>query len=78
MYLIICIFRVKEFDAALAASELDLLNVRKLCFAGIPEGQGRRALAWRLLFNYLPADRSSWKDYLQRQRHTYQQFLGEQ
>lgn len=69
--------RVKEFDGALSEKELDLLHIRKVCFAGIPEGQGRRALAWRLLFNYLPADRGTWKDYLHKQRQTYQQFLEE-
>jgi len=69
--------RVKEFDSALGESGLNLLNIRKLCFAGVPEGQGRRALAWRLLFNYLPADRTTWKDYLQRQRESYRQLLEE-
>ena len=42
----------------------------------VSEGQGRRALAWRLLFNYLPADRTTWKDYLHRQRESYRQLLG--
>ena len=29
-------FRVKEFDSALGESGLNLLNIRKLCFAGVP------------------------------------------
>jgi len=69
--------RVGEFDTALGEKSLDLLNIRKLCFGGIPEGRGRRALAWRLLFNYLPADKATWQDYLSRQRDTYRQFLEE-
>jgi len=69
--------RVREFDTALSEKDLDLLNIRKLCFGGIPEGQGRRALAWRILFNYLPEDKTTWDDYLARQRDTYRQFLEE-
>ena len=51
-------------------------NLRRQCFAGIPDGQGRRALAWRLLFNYLPLRRKDWKEYLEKLRKLYQQFLG--
>jgi len=69
--------RVREFDNTLSEKHLDLLNIRKLCFGGIPEGQGRRALAWRILFNYLPEDKTTWGDYLSRQRETYRQFLEE-
>ena len=43
---------------------------------GIPEGQGRRAMAWRILLNYLPESRASWTNYLKKQRDLYHQFLG--
>ena len=43
---------------------------------GIPEGQGRRAMAWRILLNYLPESRESWTNYLKKQRDLYHQFLG--
>ena len=45
-------------------------------FLGVPEGQGRRAMAWRMLLNYLPEGKREWKDYLTKQRNTYAQFLG--
>ena len=50
---------------------------RNVCvLTGIPEGQGRRALSWRLLLNCLPPKRSQWAAYLNQQRELYQQFLG--
>ena len=103
-------FRIKEFDDSLNEDHLDVLQIRKLCFAGkmlnkfsvyglwhaffhllkkvntnsmphsldtgIPEGQGRRAMAWRILLNYLPESRASWTNYLKKQRDLYHQFLG--
>ena len=64
----------------LAPWDLLFLNVHEhwayLCDGAVSEGQGRRALAWKLLFNYLPADRTTWKDYLHRQRESYRQLLG--
>jgi len=69
--------RIKEFDDAIQEENLDILQIRKLCFAGVPEGQGRRAMAWRILLNYLPESRKSWPDYLNKQRTLYNQFLEE-
>ena len=43
---------------------------------GVPEGQGRRAHAWRLLLNYLPSKRSEWDKVLGQQRLLYHQLLG--
>ena len=47
-----------------------------LYIIGVPEGQGRRATAWRILLNYLPESQQSWPDYLNKQRKLYNQFLG--
>ena len=55
---------------------IDLPNLRLLCFGGVPEGRGRRALSWKLLLNYLPNEKSLWKENLERQRQLYYQLTG--
>ena len=69
-------FRVDAFDNALNEAVIDLTRLRQLCFEGIPEGKGRRALSWRILLNYLPTEKSSWKDDLHQQRQLYAQLSG--
>ena len=53
----------------------DLLS---FLIVGVPDGQGRRAMAWRVLLNYLPENRETWSDYLYKQRCTYNQFVGKE
>ena len=69
-------FRVEAFDAALAEDVINDSNLRQLCFAGVPEGKGRRASAWRVLLNFLPKERGTWKDFLHQQRQLYAQLIG--
>ena len=69
-------WRVEAFDAALTEDVINDSNLRQLCFAGVPEGKGRRALAWRLLLNFLPMERGTWKDFLHQQRQLYAQLIG--
>jgi len=69
--------RVEAFDAALTEDVINDSNLRQLCFAGVPEGKGRRALAWRLLLNFLPMERGTWKDFLHQQRQLYAQLIDE-
>jgi len=69
--------RVEAFDAALAEDVINDTNLRQLCFAGVPEGKGRRALAWRLLLNFLPMERGTWNDFLHQQRQLYAQLIDE-
>jgi len=69
--------RVEAFDAALAEDVINDDNLRKLCFAGVPEGKGRRALAWRLLLNFLPMKKGTWNDFLHQQRQLYAQLIDE-
>ena len=47
-----------------------------LIITGVPEGQGRRAMAWRILLNYLPEKKDAWLEYLHKQRNLYDQFIG--
>ena len=69
--------RVEVFDAALAEDVINDDNLRQLCFAGVPEGKGRRALAWRLLLNFLPMKKGTWNDFLHQQRQLYAQLIDE-
>jgi hypothetical protein len=68
--------RLKEFDDILQQDVIVLENLRKLAFHGIPDDQGRRALCWRLLLNYLPIDKAKWPSYLTEKRALYKQFIG--
>jgi hypothetical protein len=69
--------RLKEFDDILQQDVIVLENLRKLAFHGIPDDQGRRALCWRLLLNYLPIDKAKWPSYLTEKRALYKQFIEE-
>jgi len=69
--------RLEAFDAALDEDVINHANLRQLCFAGIPEGKGRRALSWRLLLNFLPMEKKTWNDFLHQQRQLYAQLTDE-
>ncbi|XP_018323031.1 TBC1 domain family member 13 isoform X2 [Agrilus planipennis] len=44
---------------------------------GIPDDQGKRAICWRLLLNYLPPERASWTAFLAQKRELYNHFIDE-
>ncbi|XP_024221357.1 TBC1 domain family member 13 isoform X2 [Bombus vosnesenskii] len=67
--------RLYEFDDALNAEEIDLINLKRLCFHGIPDEGGLRPLCWKLLLNYLPSTRASWSETLIRKRTLYKTFI---
>ncbi|EDW38740.1 GL13210 [Drosophila persimilis] len=69
--------RVKEFDDALAQDVVDLKELRRLTFNGVPDVQSFRALSWKLLLGYLGPRRSSWTTTLAQKRALYQQFIEE-
>eukprot|EP00088_Acartia_fossae_P024788 TRINITY_DN2566_c0_g1_i2.p1 TRINITY_DN2566_c0_g1~~TRINITY_DN2566_c0_g1_i2.p1 ORF type:complete len:385 (-),score=51.57 TRINITY_DN2566_c0_g1_i2:465-1619(-) len=70
--------RVKQFDDLLnCASKIDLKSLKDKSYRGIPEGNGRRSLTWRILLGYLPLDRDSWPSVLQQKRALYKQFVEE-
>ncbi|KAF4532117.1 hypothetical protein B566_EDAN004122 [Ephemera danica] len=50
--------------------------LKNVCFHGIPDEQGRRALCWKLMLNYLPSSRKTWSKTLARKRELYKQFIG--
>ena len=45
--------------------------------SGVPEGGGRRALAWRLLLGYLPGKRKHWAEVTREKRALYTQLIQE-
>ncbi|KAG5869507.1 hypothetical protein JTB14_008058 [Gonioctena quinquepunctata] len=67
--------RLKEFDDVLRHEIINLRQLKNLSFSGIPDDQGRRALCWRILLNFLPADQTQWKTYLKTKRNIYIEFI---
>ena len=61
----------------MAEKVIDLQRLKELCFGGVPEGKGRRAVSWRLLLNYLPAQRDQWNEVLDQQRELYRTLTEE-
>ncbi|XP_022908310.1 TBC1 domain family member 13 [Onthophagus taurus] len=69
--------RLKEFDDCLQGDVIDLKTLKKLCFNGIPDTAGFRPLCWKLLLGYLPPERESWKDTLEKNRRLYKNFIDD-
>ncbi|XP_014225297.1 TBC1 domain family member 13 [Trichogramma pretiosum] len=69
--------RIKEFEDALGAKEIDPVLVRKLCFNGIPDVGSLRPLCWKLLLNYIPYSRDRWQETLARKRELYKNFIDD-
>lgn len=62
----------KQFRDCVEAEVVDLHVLRSLTWAGmIPCGSGARALAWQLLLEYLPEERSRWSGVLGEMRSRY-------
>ena len=70
-------FRIAQFDECLNNEVINTNTLKTLCYQGVPEGGGRRALAWRLLLGYLPAKRKLWSDVCQEKRKLYSQLVSE-
>lgn len=69
--------RLKEFEDSLNAEEVNMTLLKKLCFHGIPDEGGKRAMCWRLLLNYLPPKTCTWSEITTRKRELYKQFIEE-
>ncbi|KAJ1980921.1 hypothetical protein H4R34_002275 [Dimargaris verticillata] len=72
--------RLKLFEQALFGGKdarVDMGTLRVLCFHGIPDQPGLRALCWKLLLNYLPADKRDWFEALSEKRTSYYNFVKE-
>ncbi|EIE25999.1 RabGAP/TBC protein [Coccomyxa subellipsoidea C-169] len=69
--------RLRRFTDVLGTKKIDLRQLRRLAFHGIPDKDGMRATAWKLLLGYLPPDRGEWESVLRQKRAAYQQFREE-
>ncbi|VEN55951.1 unnamed protein product [Callosobruchus maculatus] len=69
--------RLKELDHILDEDIINIRALKNLTFHGIPDDQGKRALCWRLLLNYLPPEKEKWMCHLQEKRNLYKQFINE-
>jgi len=67
--------RVLEFDQLLQEPCVDLKKLRKLCFYGIPDKPSLRALLWKILLDYLPAEKADWTGHLSKQRNIYRKYV---
>ncbi|WIA33086.1 hypothetical protein OEZ86_006240 [Tetradesmus obliquus] len=69
--------RISRFKQELLASRINLDELRRLAFQGIPDKDGLRAITWKLLLGYLPPDPSEWDEVLARKRTQYLLFCEE-
>lgn len=69
--------RIIQFDDCLKSEVINTEVLRQLCYQGVPEGGGRRALAWRILLSYLPAKQKLWTDICEEKRKLYGQLVSE-
>jgi len=70
--------RVNAFDELLnTEGSLDIKLFKEKCYRGIPEGNSRRSISWRILLGYLPRQRKQWNNVLHEKRKLYAQFIDE-
>jgi len=70
--------RVKQFDDLLYSdSIIDINSLKEKSYRGVPEGNGRRSITWRILLGYLPLERDSWDTILEQKRNLYKQLVEE-
>ncbi|XP_021365468.1 TBC1 domain family member 13-like [Mizuhopecten yessoensis] len=69
--------RLQEFEDTLTSDSIDSKRLRRLCFNGCPFENGYRSVCWKLMLNYLPKNKSQWKEVLSKQRELYNHFVDE-
>ncbi|GFR40766.1 hypothetical protein Agub_g1379, partial [Astrephomene gubernaculifera] len=69
--------RVARFQAELRGSHINLDNLKRLAFHGIPDQGNLRATVWKLLLGYLPLNPEEWGAELARKRTQYHIFCQE-
>jgi len=69
--------RIAKFDDCLKDEVINIDKLKHLCLRGVPEGGGRRALAWRVLLGYLPPKQRLWTEVLGSKRALYIQLVSE-
>ncbi|XP_033096948.1 TBC1 domain family member 13-like [Anneissia japonica] len=69
--------RLAKFEDVLKQDKINLDEFQKECFNGIPDNAGIRSICWKILLNYLPPNKTLWKELLSERRSAYKQFLQE-
>lgn len=69
--------RLIQFDECISSQVININTLKEMCFKGVPEGGGRRALAWRLMLGYLPSKRNLWSQVTNEKRKLYTQLVSE-
>eukprot|EP01118_Nematostelium_gracile_P012345 TRINITY_DN4500_c0_g1_i1.p1 TRINITY_DN4500_c0_g1~~TRINITY_DN4500_c0_g1_i1.p1 ORF type:complete len:438 (+),score=96.38 TRINITY_DN4500_c0_g1_i1:132-1445(+) len=68
--------RLQTFQEAIK-DNIDFNLIRTLAFAGIPDSPGLRSIYWKLLLGYLPRERKSWPQFVEKTRKTYNEWVRE-
>ncbi|XP_010927682.1 uncharacterized protein [Elaeis guineensis] len=71
------ISRQSQLLAELSKKVINIEEVRRLAWQGIPDGAGIRSMVWKLLLGYLPDDRGLWAQELEKKRSQYEAFKDE-
>jgi hypothetical protein len=50
---------------------INMEEFRRLCFQGVPDVPGMRALCWKILLGHIPPDKRQWDTVLRERRETY-------
>ncbi|XP_023952164.2 TBC1 domain family member 13 [Bicyclus anynana] len=69
--------RIKAFEDFLKKDVINIDQLQKLAFNGVPEEKGLRSLVWKILLHYLPEEKDAWQSTLLKKRQLYQQFIDE-
>lgn len=69
--------RIKVFENILNQDVINIEELQKSAFKGVPDEKGLRALVWKILLGYIPLDKSVWENTLQQKRQLYQQLIEE-
>ncbi|CAH2229893.1 jg2715 [Pararge aegeria aegeria] len=69
--------RIKAFEDLLGQDVINMGQLQKLAFNGVPEEKGLRSLVWKILLHYLPQEKDAWQSTLLKKRQLYQQFIDE-
>ncbi|XP_013179564.1 PREDICTED: TBC1 domain family member 13 isoform X1 [Papilio xuthus] len=68
---------IKAFEEILEQDVIDIKELQKLAFNGVPDDKGLRSLVWRILLHYVPKEKSSRESTLFKKRQLYKQFIDE-
>ncbi|KAF3962784.1 hypothetical protein ACB098_01G308800 [Castanea mollissima] len=60
-----------DLEFELSRPEINLEKLQRIASAGLPDGGGLRATAWKLLLGYLPPSRDQWEKELTENRQKY-------